>query len=62
MQSKLCSLLPESSLNVDTSNELTTEEGKKLIGEISKAGFRLAYIKWGEPLLRNDIFELIGNC
>ena len=31
----------ESSLNVDTSNELTTEKGKKLIGEISKAGWLL---------------------
>ena len=50
----------ESSFNVDTSNELTTEKGKKLIGEISKAGFRLLILSGGEPLLRNDIFELIG--
>lgn len=50
----------ESGMNVDTGKELTTDEGKKLIGEISKAGFRLLILSGGEPLLREDIFELIG--
>lgn len=50
----------ESGMNVDTGKELTTEEGKKLIGEISKAGFRLLILSGGEPLLREDIFELVG--
>lgn len=50
----------ESGMDVDTSGELTTKEGKKLIDEISKAGFRLLILSGGEPLLRKDIFELIG--
>lgn len=50
----------ESGMDVDTSKELTTEEGKKLVEEISKAGFRLLILSGGEPLLRDDIFELIA--
>ncbi len=50
----------ESGMNVDTSKELTTKEGRKLIKEISKAGFRLLILSGGEPLLREDIFELVG--
>ncbi|HWQ80203.1 MAG TPA: radical SAM protein [Anaerovoracaceae bacterium] len=50
----------ESGMDVDTGKELTTEEGKKLIGEISKAGFRLLILSGGEPLLREDILELVG--
>lgn len=49
----------ESGMDVDTSKELTTDEGKKLIGEISKAGFRLLILSGGEPLLRNDIIDLV---
>jgi len=50
----------ESGMDVDTSAELTTAEGKKLIGEISKAGFRLLILSGGEPLLRKDIIELVA--
>jgi hypothetical protein len=39
--------------------ELTTEEGKKLIEEIVKAGFKMMIFSGGEPLMRKDIFELI---
>lgn len=39
--------------------ELTTEEGKKLIDEIVKAGFKIMIFSGGEPLMRSDIFELV---
>ncbi len=39
-------------------NELTTEEGKSLLDEIKKAGFKIIVFSGGEPLLRKDIFEL----
>ncbi|NLU49134.1 MAG: putative heme d1 biosynthesis radical SAM protein NirJ2 [Syntrophomonadaceae bacterium] len=38
--------------------ELSTEEGKKLIREIKRAGFVMMIFSGGEPLLRPDIFEL----
>lgn len=52
----------ESSQDEDIEGELTTEEGKKLIEEIKKAGFRLLILSGGEPLLRDDIFELISKA
>lgn len=39
-------------------NELTTEEGIKLIDEIAGAGFKILILSGGEPLMRKDIFEL----
>jgi putative heme d1 biosynthesis radical SAM protein NirJ2 len=39
--------------------ELNTEEGKKLIGEIARARFKIMIFSGGEPLIRRDIFELI---
>lgn len=50
----------ESGIDVDTSNELTTEEGKNLIAEIKRAGFRMLILSGGEPLLRDDIFEMVA--
>jgi putative heme d1 biosynthesis radical SAM protein NirJ2 len=41
-------------------NELSTAEGKELLSEIAKAGFKIAILSGGEPLLRKDIFELIS--
>ncbi|MCY6959806.1 radical SAM/SPASM domain-containing protein [Clostridium brassicae] len=41
------------------SDELSTKEGKTLLEEIYKAGFRIIVFSGGEPLMRNDIFELI---
>jgi putative heme d1 biosynthesis radical SAM protein NirJ2 len=38
--------------------ELSTEEGKKLIREIKQAGFHIMIFSGGEPLMRPDIFEL----
>lgn len=40
--------------------ELNTEEGKKLIEEIARAGFHIMIFSGGEPLSRPDIFELIA--
>ncbi len=40
--------------------ELNTEEGKKLISEIAKAGFHIMIFSGGEPLTRPDIYELIS--
>ena len=39
--------------------ELNTEEGKSLIDEIVKAGFKIMIFSGGEPLLRPDIFQLV---
>ena len=52
----------EASSAEDIQGELTTAEGKKLITEIKKAGFRLLIFSGGEPLLRKDIFELIAKA
>ena len=39
--------------------ELDTVEGKKLIDEIAGAGFKIMIFSGGEPLMRDDIYELI---
>ncbi|WP_350342938.1 putative heme d1 biosynthesis radical SAM protein NirJ2 [Proteinivorax tanatarense] len=41
------------------SEELNTKQGKTLIEEIKKAGFKIMIFSGGEPFLRNDIFELL---
>ena len=38
--------------------ELTTDEGKTLIDQIAKAGFKMLILSGGEPLHRPDILEL----
>ncbi|WP_125152540.1 putative heme d1 biosynthesis radical SAM protein NirJ2 [Clostridium rectalis] len=40
--------------------ELSTKEGKELIDDICKAGFKIMIFSGGEPLMRNDIFQLIN--
>ena len=40
-------------------NELTTQEGKRLIDQISEVSHPLLILSGGEPLMRSDIFELI---
>lgn len=49
----------ESSPEEDTDDELSTEEGKKLLREMKKADLQTIVFSGGEPLLRPDIFELI---
>lgn len=43
-------------------NELSTGEGKDLLDEIAKAGFKIVILSGGEPLLRKDVFELISHA
>lgn len=43
-----------------TDLELSTEEGKKMIGEIARAGFKVMIFSGGEPLMRDDIYELVS--
>ncbi|MDR0797553.1 MAG: radical SAM protein [Nitrososphaerota archaeon] len=40
-------------------NELTTEEGKRLIDQICEVSHPLLVLSGGEPLLRSDIYEII---
>ena len=40
------------------SDELNTEEAKKLISEIKKAGFHIMIFSGGESIMREDIYEL----
>lgn len=40
--------------------ELNTEEAKILLDQIAKAGFKIMIFSGGEPLMREDIFELIS--
>lgn len=41
-------------------DELNTAEGKNLIEEIARAGFKIMIFSGGEPLLREDILELVA--
>lgn len=41
-------------------NELTTDEGRKLIAEIAACGFKVLVLSGGEPLLRADICDLVA--
>ncbi len=45
--------------NVKYSNELSTEEGKKLIDSLAEFGIPSLLFSGGEPLVRKDLFELI---
>ena len=40
--------------------ELDTAQGKKLIGDLADFKVPVILFSWGEPLLRDDIFELAG--
>ena len=44
------------------SNELTTYEAKAMIEQIAQAGFRVMIFSGGEPLLRDDIFQLVAHA
>ena len=48
----------DSGPGAESVNELNTDEGKKLIDTIKSAGFKILILSGGEPLLREDIFEL----
>lgn len=42
-------------------DELSTAEGKSLLEEIAKAGFKIMVLSGGEPLMREDIYELCAH-
>lgn len=42
--------------------ELSTAEGKALLDEIAKAGFKIMIFSGGEPFMRPDIFELVEHA
>jgi putative heme d1 biosynthesis radical SAM protein NirJ2 len=42
--------------------ELTTAEGKALLDEIARAGFRIMVLSGGEPMLRADIYDLVRHA
>ncbi len=42
------------------SDELNTEEAKTMIEDIAAAGFKIMIFSGGEPLMRNDILELVA--
>ncbi|RJX22752.1 MAG: putative heme d1 biosynthesis radical SAM protein NirJ2 [Ammonifex sp.] len=42
------------------SEELTTEEGRALIDEIARAGFKIMIFSGGEPIMRPDLYELVA--
>ncbi len=42
--------------------ELSTEEGKRLIDGIAAAGFKIMIFSGGEPLTRPDIYELVAHA
>ena len=44
----------------DMGRELNTAEAKKMLDEIKEADFQLMVFSGGEPLLREDIFELMA--
>lgn len=46
----------------EAEQELNTIEGKALLGEISKAGFKIIIFSGGEPLVRPDIYELVEHA
>jgi putative heme d1 biosynthesis radical SAM protein NirJ2 len=43
-------------------DEFNTAEGKNLIEEIAQAGFKIMIFSGGEPLLREDILELVAHA
>jgi MoaA/NifB/PqqE/SkfB family radical SAM enzyme len=50
------------SQDIDYEDELTTVEGKALIDDLAKYGSPVLLFSGGEPLMREDILELIGHA
>ncbi|MEW6698204.1 MAG: putative heme d1 biosynthesis radical SAM protein NirJ2 [Bacillota bacterium] len=47
---------------VKAEEELSTEEGKRLLDQIAEAGFKIMIFSGGEPLMRPDIYELVAHA
>ena len=43
-------------------DELNTAEGKRLLEQIARAGFKIMIFSGGEPLMRPDIIELVEHA
>lgn len=57
LKCKMCNVVRDS----DSSElELSTDECKKMINEIARLGIDHLVLSGGEPLMRQDLFELIG--
>lgn len=41
-------------------DELSTDEGRALIDEIARAGFKIMIFSGGEPVMRDDLYELVA--
>ena len=54
-----CSHCYINAASAEYKDELTTEEGKRLIDQICEVSHPLLILSGGEPLLRKDIYELI---
>lgn len=44
------------------SRELSTAEARAMIEQIARAGFKIMIFSGGEPLLRDDIYELVAHA
>lgn len=42
--------------------ELSTEEARAMISGIARAGFKIMIFSGGEPLMRDDIFDLVAHA
>lgn len=47
---------------VKAQEELSTEEGLRLIDQIARAGFKIMIFSGGEPLMREDIYTLVERA
>lgn len=47
---------------IKSNEELSTVEGKQLIEEVARAGFKIMIFSGGEPLMRPDLYELIAHA
>lgn len=45
-----------------STEELSTEQARKLLREIAESGFKIMIFSGGEPLMREDIYELIHEA
>lgn len=52
----------ESGPGVHHSGQLSTEEGLRMIDDLADAGLLVLAFSGGEPLIRRDIFQLIGRA
>jgi putative heme d1 biosynthesis radical SAM protein NirJ2 len=43
-------------------DELSLAEGKQLLAGIARAGFKIVVLSGGEPLMRDDVFDLISEA